>query len=111
MQQLRQRIANPALTSNLNNPIDTHGGRLLSAETLVSTTSFQQRPPPPSTSAHTQDSVIPLRTIEDFGAAVARWCDVLENVRPGLLDKIARAMAEVRGIKLPPKLTICDRRT
>ena len=47
-----------------------------------------------------------VRTIEDFGAAVAMWCDLLDEVRPDLLEKIARAMAEARGIKLPPKLTV-----
>lgn len=51
-----------------------------------------------------------VRTIEDFGAAVATWCDLLDNFRPDLLEKIARAMAEVRGVKLPPKLTVCDSR-
>src|SRR5205809_4722391 len=49
-----------------------------------------------------------VRTIEDFGAAVAAWCDLLVEVRPHLLDKIARAMAEARGIKLPPKLKVYD---
>jgi hypothetical protein len=49
-----------------------------------------------------------VRTIEDFGAAVAKWCDLLEEVRPDLLEKLARAMAEARGVKLPPKLTVYD---
>ena len=49
-----------------------------------------------------------IRTIEDFGAAVARWCDLLEEVRPDVLEKLARAMAEARGVKLPPKLTAYD---
>ena len=49
-----------------------------------------------------------VRTIEDFGAAVATWCDVLDKVRPDLLDKVARAMAEDRGVKLPPKLKVYD---
>ena len=52
-----------------------------------------------------------VRTIEDFGAAVATWCDLLDEVRPDLLEKIARAMAEARGVKVPPKLTVCDGRT
>jgi hypothetical protein len=52
-----------------------------------------------------------VRTIEDFGAAVAKWCDMLQEVRPDVLEKIARAMAEARGVKLPPKLTVCDGRT
>ena len=46
-----------------------------------------------------------IRTIEYFGAVVARWCDLLEDVRPDVLEKLARAMAEARGVKLPPKLT------
>ena len=49
-----------------------------------------------------------VRTIEDFGAAVATWCDVLDKARPDLLDKVARAMAEARGVKLPPKLKVYD---
>ena len=27
-----------------------------------------------------------VRTIEDFGAAVATWCDVLDKARPDLLE-------------------------
>ena len=49
-----------------------------------------------------------VRTIEDFGAAVAKWCDLLEELRPDVLEKLARAMAEARGVKLPPKLTVYD---
>ena len=52
-----------------------------------------------------------VRTIEDFGAAVAKWCDLLQEVRPDMLEKLARAMAEARGVKLPPKLTVYDRGT
>lgn len=48
------------------------------------------------------------QTIRDFGAAVARWCDLLQEVRPDVLEKLARAMAEARGVKLPPKLTVYD---
>jgi len=49
-----------------------------------------------------------IRTIDDFGAAVAKWCDLLEGARPDLLEKLARAMAEARGVKLPPKLMVYD---
>ncbi len=49
-----------------------------------------------------------VRTIEDFGAAVATWCNLLQEVRPDVLEKLARAMAEARGVKLPPKLTVYD---
>ena len=35
-----------------------------------------------------------VRTIADFGAAVATWCDLLGEVRPDVLEKLARAMAE-----------------
>lgn len=49
-----------------------------------------------------------VRTIEDFGAAVGTWCDVLNKFRPDLLEKVARAMAEARGVKLPPKLEVYD---
>jgi hypothetical protein len=49
-----------------------------------------------------------VRTIEDFGAAVASWCDMLDKDRPDLLEKIARAMADARGVKLPPNLKVYD---
>ena len=49
-----------------------------------------------------------VRTLEDFGAAVAKWCDMLQEVRPDVLEKLARAMAEARGVKLPPKLMAYD---
>ena len=49
-----------------------------------------------------------VRTIEDFGAAIATWCDLLAEVRPDLLEKVAHAMAEARGLKLPPKLRVYD---
>lgn len=49
-----------------------------------------------------------VRTVEDFGAAVAAWCDLLAEVRPHLLEKVAHAMAEARGVKLPPKLKVYD---
>ena len=52
-----------------------------------------------------------VRTIEDFGMAVTEWCDLLQKARPDLLEKIARAMADARGVKLPSKLTVCDDRT
>ena len=52
-----------------------------------------------------------VRTIEDFGAAVARWCDLLLEDRPALLEKIARTMADARGVKLPPKLKVYDSRS
>jgi len=51
-----------------------------------------------------------VRTNEDFGAAIATWCDLLAEVRPDLLEKVAHAMAEARGVTLPPKLTVCDLR-
>jgi hypothetical protein len=49
-----------------------------------------------------------VRTMKDFGVAVAEWCDLLNEVCPDVLEKLARAMAEARGVKLPPKLTICS---
>ncbi len=49
-----------------------------------------------------------VRTIKDFEAAVAKWCNLLQEVRPDVLEKLARAMAEARGVKLPPKLTVYD---
>lgn len=49
-----------------------------------------------------------VRTIKDFAAAVAKWCNLLQEVRPDVLEKLARAMAEARGVKLPPKLTVYD---
>ena len=38
-----------------------------------------------------------VRTLEDFGAAVAEWCDMLQEVRPDVLEKLARAWLESRS--------------
>ena len=54
--------------------------------------------------------VIGVRRIEDFGTAIAKWCDLLDKARPELLEKVARAMAEARGVKLVPKLMVHDGR-
>jgi transposase len=34
-----------------------------------------------------------VRTIEDFAAAVAKWCDLLEEVRADVLEKLAQRLA------------------
>jgi hypothetical protein len=49
-----------------------------------------------------------VRTMEDSGAAVAKWCNLLQEVCPDVLEKLACAMAEARGVKLPPNLTVYD---
>jgi hypothetical protein len=45
------------------------------------------------------------RTQGDIEQALTRWADTLNDERPDLLDKIASAMAKVRGITLPARLT------
>ena len=45
------------------------------------------------------------RTQDDIDQALARWADTLNDERPDLLEKIAAAMAQARGIPLPARLT------
>ena len=45
------------------------------------------------------------RTQDDIDQALARWADTLNDERPDLLEKIAAAMAQARGIALPARLT------
>jgi len=37
---------------------------------------------------------------------VSRWAHTLANERFELLEKIASAMAEAKGVKLPPRLNV-----
>ena len=45
------------------------------------------------------------RTGDDIEQALTRWTDTLNDERPDLLEKIAMAMAQANGIKLPARLT------
>jgi len=46
-----------------------------------------------------------VRHQDDIEQEVSRWVDTLADERFDLLEKIASAMAKVKGVKLPPKLT------
>jgi hypothetical protein len=43
----------------------------------------------------------------DLDAVVTRWAYILAYERFDLLEQIATQMAKVKGVKLPPKLTVC----
>ena len=45
------------------------------------------------------------RTQDDLDQALAQWAGTLAEERPALLDKIASALAEARGLSLPASLT------
>ena len=43
---------------------------------------------------------------DDFGNALLPWMEALGEVRPDLLDKLAQELAKVKGVKLPPRLSV-----
>lgn len=45
-----------------------------------------------------------VRTQDDLDQVLARWAGTLAEERPGLLDKIAVAMAQATGTALPARL-------
>lgn len=45
------------------------------------------------------------RTQDDLDQALARWAGTLAEERPELLDKIASALADAKGVSLPARLT------
>ncbi|ODS71923.1 MAG: hypothetical protein ABS43_19280 [Bordetella sp. SCN 67-23] len=45
------------------------------------------------------------RTQDDLDQVLTRWAATLAEERPGLLDKIAVAMAQATGTALPARLT------
>jgi hypothetical protein len=47
-----------------------------------------------------------VRTQADVEAALTRWVSVLSEERPELLEKITLALAEAKGVKLPPRLDV-----
>ncbi len=46
-----------------------------------------------------------VRHQDDIEQEVSQWANTLAYERFDLLEKIASAMAKVKGVKLPPKLT------
>jgi hypothetical protein len=46
-----------------------------------------------------------VRHQDDIEQEVSRWANTLADERFDLLEKIATEMAEIKGVKLPPKLT------
>jgi hypothetical protein len=44
----------------------------------------------------------------DIDREVTRWASALANERFHLLEQLAAAMAEMKGLRLPPKLGRCD---
>lgn len=43
---------------------------------------------------------------DDFGNALIPWIQALGEVRPDILDKLAQELAKVKGVKLPPRLSV-----
>lgn len=46
------------------------------------------------------------RTQADVEAAVTTWVETLLDERPDLLDRIATAVADAKGVRLPPRLSV-----
>lgn len=49
-----------------------------------------------------------VKTPDDVVTALVPWIEALGEVRPDLLDKLARDLARERGVKLPPRLDIVN---
>lgn len=49
-----------------------------------------------------------VNTPDDFANALVPWIDALCEVRPDLLDKLARDLARAKGVKLPPRLGLVN---
>lgn len=47
-----------------------------------------------------------VRTKRDLGEALLPWLDGLAEVRPDLLEKMVRELAEAKGMKSPPRLSV-----
>ena len=47
-----------------------------------------------------------VKSSDDFANALIPWISALGEVRPDLLDKIARDLAKAKGVKLPPRLSV-----
>lgn len=46
------------------------------------------------------------KTQDDIRDQIAIWANTLANDRPELLEKIAREIANIKGLKMPAKLTV-----
>ena len=46
-----------------------------------------------------------VKTQDDIRDQIALWANTLANDRPELLEKIAREIANIKGVKMPAKLT------
>jgi len=46
------------------------------------------------------------RTPGAVASEITRWVLTLADERPDLLEKIASGIAELKGVKLPPKLSV-----
>ena len=47
-----------------------------------------------------------VKSPDDFANALVPWIEALGEVRPDLLNKLARNMATAKGIKMPPCLNV-----
>lgn len=47
-----------------------------------------------------------VKTEQELGEALLPWLDGLAEVRPDLLEKMVRELAEAKGMKSPPRLSV-----
>jgi hypothetical protein len=47
-----------------------------------------------------------VKSRSDFGDALLPWIDGLAGVRPDLLERMVRELAEAKGTKPPPRLSV-----
>lgn len=47
-----------------------------------------------------------VRNEDDVGRELRKWAEVVATERPDLLMKIARALADAKGVQLPAELSV-----
>jgi hypothetical protein len=47
-----------------------------------------------------------VKSPDGFANALVPWIEALGEVRPDLLDQLARDLAKAKGVKLPPRLSV-----
>lgn len=47
-----------------------------------------------------------VKSPEAFANSIEPWLDAVAEVRPDILDRLAQKIADKKGLKLPPRLTV-----
>lgn len=47
-----------------------------------------------------------VRTPADFAAAIDRWIDAVGEVRPDVMERFVRELAQAKGVALPARLSV-----